>query len=81
MPHHTHDCKACISLGDFSFMGTDYDLYICNKQADGVTLVARYGIDGDYASMSPKHITEDYHPCLREAKHRAIKEGLVQKDS
>lgn len=81
MPHHTHDCRACISLGDFTFMGTDYDLYICPKQVTGATLVARYGIDGDYTSLPPNYIHVDSHPSLREAKHRAIKEGLVQKDS
>lgn len=48
-PIFEHDCTACVYLGsDF-----DHDFYICSNKDEHPclsTLIARYGVDGDYSS-------------------------------
>jgi len=39
--HFEHDCDRCLFLGHYD----GYDLYACSD-----TLIARYGLDGDYIS-------------------------------
>lgn len=57
---HEHDCDECTYLGTLE----DHDLYICER-GPGKTLIARFGIDGDYKSGlhcvgSDFHITTAY---------------------
>jgi hypothetical protein len=40
---HPHDCEKCSPLGQYN----DYDLYYCD-QSGRPTVIARYGIDGEY---------------------------------
>ena len=42
---HPHDCEKCSPLGQYN----DYDLYYCD-QGGWPTVIARYGIDGEYRS-------------------------------
>ncbi len=44
-PRHEHDCDCCTFTGTYG----DYDLYHCPKSDEG-TIIARFGIDGDYYS-------------------------------
>jgi hypothetical protein len=52
---HEHDCTSCVYLGSEEIEFTDFteklDFYYCPDEA-GIphTIVARYGIDGDYYS-------------------------------
>jgi len=45
---YKHDCNHCVYLGHFD----KYDLYVCPKHNTKTisTVVARFGIDGDYNS-------------------------------
>ncbi len=67
---YEHDCHNCVFLGVFQ----SHDLYYCNSS--NPTVIARFGIDGDYCSglnfAKPGGI-----PVLVEAKKRAIKKGLI----
>lgn len=66
-----HDCDKCKPLGEFK----DADLYYCDQQIGGPTVIARYSSDGgDYASGL---CFADGHPELSEAKRRAIEAGLL----
>lgn len=44
VPRHEHDCECCTFTGTYG----DYDLYHC--PVDEGTIIARFGIDGDYMS-------------------------------
>lgn len=69
-PRYKHDCSKCYFLGHHN----EYDLYFCPEQVTGPTVIARYGIDGDYCSgMS---FAETIEP-LGIAKQRAIDCGLL----
>ena len=53
---HTHDCDACIFLGNLSVICGDiskrYDIYLCASAMGGPDVVARYGSDGpEYRSV------------------------------
>ena len=64
----THDCADCVFLGQY----LDFDLYF--HPGENSTVIARYGSDGpDYISgMTFANV----HPALKEAKTRAISNGL-----
>jgi hypothetical protein len=64
LPRHTHDCKACKFLGQFG----EYDLYFCDQDGFGSTVVARWSSDGpDYTSG-----LHSGNPALIEAEVRAL---------
>lgn len=63
-PRYEHDCAVCRSLGQWK----QYDLYFCEKQAAGPTVIARYGVGGDYLSGMG---FAGSIPALGEAKRRA----------
>lgn len=67
---YPHDCTISHYLGWYA----EYDLYFCGE--DDPTVIARYGIDGDYYS-GLSFATSDGTPSLYEAKKRAIKAGLL----
>lgn len=64
---HKHDCETCVSLGTHE----NYDLYYC---PDNPTVIARYGIDGDYISDL---VFADKIPVLALAVVRALKDGSL----
>ena len=66
---HEHDCEKCKILGEFQ----EFDLYFCEQQIGGATVIARFGPDGDYSSGM---CFADSMPELGEAKRRAIAAGL-----
>lgn len=71
MPRHEHDCSKCKPLGEFE----EFDLYYCDQDALKLpTVIARFGIDGDYYSGI---IFVDHNPALAEAKKRAIDAGYL----
>lgn len=45
---HTHDCEACIFLGQNHKDGKHEDFYYCRKSG---SLIRRFGVDGEYGSM------------------------------
>lgn len=49
---HEHDCDCCTFLGNYKDEFATYDLYHCDQQglSKRPTVVARYGVDGDYLS-------------------------------
>ncbi len=67
-----HDCDNCKPLGEFG----DADLYYCNQQIGGPTLIARYSSDGaDYISGL---CFADKVPALGEARKRAFDAGYLK---
>lgn len=66
-PQFEHDCDRCIFLGRHE----KYDLYFCPTEP---TVIARYGVDGDYLSGLDFTNTA---PSLREAGRRAVTQGLL----
>ena len=72
IPLHKHDCQSCIYLGTF---GED-DLYYHPGQRP--TLIARYGIDGNYASglIFGEAEQNDMNSSLGEAYRRSKTLGL-----
>lgn len=64
---HEHDCDDCAFLG----IHGDYDLYFCETNP---TVIARYGVDGDYISGL---VFIPTMPILAEAAKRAVAAGLV----
>jgi len=64
-PIHVHDCDECVYLGSED----GCDLYYCDREP---TLIARYGIDGDYMSGAWMQ-----HPLILKAKSIAIGRGLT----
>ncbi len=65
MIHHKHDCDNCSYLGETIGGGKMFDLYHCTSRASGsVTLIARYGEDGDYYSSPINYIRPDGHAEL-----------------
>lgn len=66
-PQHQHDCDECVFLG----VHNKYDLYFCEVTP---TVIARYGVDGDYIS-GLAFITSV--PELAVAAVRAIAKGLL----
>ena len=66
-----HDCDKCHPLGEFG----DADLYYCDQNIGGPTVIARYSNEGgDYQSGL---VFADKIPALREAKRRAVEAGLL----
>jgi hypothetical protein len=64
---YQHDCEECVFLGTHD----RYDLYFCEANP---TVIARYGIDGDYLSgllLAPTV------PVLALAAIRAIAAGVL----
>jgi len=47
-PKYVHDCKDCVLTGQ----DEDYDFYYC-KNADGGSVIARYGSDPSQYQSSP----------------------------
>ncbi|KKS16705.1 MAG: hypothetical protein UU77_C0003G0055 [candidate division WWE3 bacterium GW2011_GWC1_41_7] len=81
-PVHPHDCGACVFLGtippDGKFTLAYADLYYCGKgDLVKATVVARTGVDGDYASGIVSAFG-DRIPALKEALRRAVKKGLIK---
>lgn len=68
---YQHDCDTCKPLGEYG----DADLYFCDKEATGMTVIARYGDEGSNYS-SGLNLT-GHIPDLAEAKKRAIKVGFL----
>lgn len=60
-PLHEHDCKNCQFLGCWN----TYDLYFCENQKLGPTIIARFGKDGEYVigrSQTLKELNEEEIP-------------------
>ena len=66
---YEHDCDVCVYLGRYK----EYDLYFCNNHTP--TVIARYGIHGEYLS-GMRFARPDSTTSLYEAKKRAIKYGI-----
>jgi hypothetical protein len=64
---YAHDCEECVFLGTHD----RYDLYYCDATP---TVIARYGIDGDYLSGL---LIASTVPVLAIATVRAITAGLL----
>lgn len=63
-PRYVHDCEQCKFLGLYE----EYDLYFCDQNKFGPTVVARYGDEGDeYTSGLHMHTQ-----ALIEAEVRAL---------
>ena len=88
VPQFEHDCSGCVFLGTFLnetyWNPGRYDLYVCPARPDsriGPTIIARFGVDGEYASRSLSHNPE-YNaigPLLRVVIARGIKSGKLPK--
>ena len=51
MPHFEHDCERCKFIGSFEHDGYAFDAYeSCDGSID--PFIARYGIDGEYETVS-----------------------------
>jgi hypothetical protein len=52
-PARAHDCEACVYLGTrkLEVDNRTYDFYFCAEGNGDGTLIARYGLDGDYKSI------------------------------
>lgn len=66
---HQHDCDCCHYLGSENVNDSGFDYYICEQGGSNPTVIARFGIDGDYASglISVKYSAKDYiknHPDM-----------------
>jgi len=70
MARYQHDCDCCVALGEHE----EYDLYFCKQGGFEDTVIARYGVDGDYTSGMV--FAKCFGP-LAIAKERAIKQGLM----
>lgn len=64
---YAHDCGECV------FLGTEgkHDLYFCGANP---TVIARYGVDGDYLSGLP---LVPMVPVLAVAASHALDRGLL----
>jgi hypothetical protein len=74
-PRHLNDCEYCRFLGRFG----DHDLYFCPIGENG-TLLARYGTDGDYTSVSVDTYRASgmrAQATIQEAYVRAVREGFA----
>lgn len=84
-PLHTHDCDACVFLGNYHgrvYLGDSavpeknaYDLYYCPREISGCSLVARYGSKGPEYASAPFYILDkgqtNLEP-LKQAYHRLM---------
>lgn len=69
-PQFEHNgCKSCVFLGTI-ITDKEYDLYYC-KQISIPTVIARFGIDGDYCSGMGMEIPE-LKIAEKIAKHRGL---------
>jgi hypothetical protein len=74
-PIHQHDCSHCDFLGLYDYKGITYDLYYHKgKHPYDTTVIARYGVDGEY--YSGLCFAEKGHQPLAEVLRRAIEQGL-----
>jgi hypothetical protein len=74
MPRYPHNCSSCVPLGEHE----EYDLYFCKQGGVMDTVIARYGVDGEYVSgLSFGGYTGVYDNPLKVAKVRAIEQGLM----
>lgn len=74
-----HTCDAC---ADCVWLGRDgfYDLYVCQSEARGTVLIARFGDrPHDFASLSmrnfkgkPDELTEPFRAAYMRAKHNGV---------
>lgn len=89
-PQHKHDCNRCVFLGRYSFDGPlstgetehfESDLYVCQSQILGPSLLGRFSDDGpDYVSCPLELVERDeiarrenpstHGPALLEALNR-----------
>lgn len=67
LPQHEHDCDCCIFLG----RSENFDLYVHLRGIK--TVIARYGIDGEYLSG----LFASDRGILKEARERAEKLSLL----
>lgn len=72
-PVHDHDCDACTYLKTVNIDNRVYDLYHCLQGSTRHTVIARYGVDGDY--LSGLSCSDD--GILRRAAYAAIEAGLL----
>ncbi len=77
-PHHVHDCDQCIYLGSnklaFDEEREQWDYYFCEK-CDGGTLIARYGINGDYLSWPINLYKMNRENILKQAPNYEIEKA------
>lgn len=71
-PIHEHDCDRCRYLGSDTEYNFDY--YYCPSEP---TLVARYGVDGQYMSGIAFYQS---NPHINKAGNLAIESGLLSID-
>ncbi len=52
-PQHEHDCDRCVFIKNGLVAGGLQDWWLCPSAVapDGGSLIARFGVDGDYASF------------------------------
>lgn len=90
-PYWKHDCPDCIFLGRLTkkmpnhggitaLKNQVFDLYYCPTQAGGPTVIARFGLLGEYCSGMPFATASTVNgiPELFEAKKRALAKGLIK---
>ncbi len=79
-PHYEHDCNTCVFLGTYTNPDTSdkFDLYYhpVDAHSFGETIIARYGIEGDYISGLT---LVGFDRTLTVAYRRAHDQGLVEK--
>ncbi len=47
---HEHDCECCHYLGSEKKKKEELDYYVCDQGDKRPTVIARFGVDGDYYS-------------------------------
>lgn len=75
-PIYEHDCETCIYMGRVTMKKRKFDLYYCGYREGRSTVIARYGVLGDYLSG----LSHSYNGPLKEAALRAIKRGFLHKE-
>lgn len=72
-PTFKHDCDNCKFLGRLQRDSELYDLYYCPQKRSQVTILSRYGDNGEeYKSLDFEFISSRSHFSLFEAKNRYL---------
>lgn len=80
-PLFAHDCTRCQYLGRYDHKGQSHDLYTCQQEIGGPTVIARWSDDpADYESGLSFGMREGsglYSTPLQEAHARAVIRGFL----
>lgn len=70
-PIHEHDCDVCTYLGSDREIAIDYYIHKSDKPLE-MTLIARYGVMGDYMSGTYFYLS---NPYINVAGNMALDQG------